>query len=301
MKTFYDRMLLDRTVPRLLHAKFGTPKRIPANSGRIIEWRKFDGLANATTPLVEGTLYNDLKDLNVTSITGTIDQYGNAIGFSDLVATTTLDPLLAETTQILAENAGQTLDVLCRDALTSQGTTILYAASRTSRVTIAAGDIVTVADLRKIALQMELNRARRIDGFWQAITHPRVLFDIQATQEWKDAQLYNRTDRIFDGSVGQMYGIKFWSTDVAKVYADAGVGGTVDVHTMLVFGENAFGKVELAGHNMETIYKPLGSAGTADPLNQQQTMGWKAMFGLKVLHQAYMLRYECSTSTGANT
>ena len=301
MKTFYDRVLLDRTVPKLLHAKFGTPKRIPRNSGRIIEWRKFDGLANATTPLVEGSLYNDLKDLTVTSITGTVAQYGNAVGFSDVVATVTIDPILTETTQILAENAAETLDQLTRDDLISQGTTVLYANSRVSRVTIVAGDIITVVDLRKIVLQMELNRARKIDGFWQAIAHPRILHDLMSTTEWKEAQLYNQTGRIFDGSVGQLYGVKFWSTDVAKVFTDGGSGGTVDVHTMLVFGENAFGKVELAGHNLETIFKPLGSAGTADPLNQQQTMAWKAMYGTKILHQAYMLRYECSTSTGSNT
>jgi N4-gp56 family major capsid protein len=301
MKTFYDRVLLERTTPKLLHGKFGTKTRIPRNSGRIIEWRKFDGLANATTPLVEGTLYNDLKELNVTSITGSIDQYGNAVGFSDIVSTVTIDPLLTETTQILAENAAETLDQLCRDALISQGTTVLYANSRVSRATIVAGDVCTVVDLRKIALQMELNRARKIDGFWQAITHPRVIHDIMGTTEWKEAQLYNQTNRIFDGSVGQLYGIKFWVTDVAKVFTDAGDGGTVDVHTMLVFGQNAFGEVELSGHNLETIYKPLGSAGTADPMNQQQTMAWKAMFGLKVLHQAYMLRYECSTSTGSNS
>lgn len=303
MKTFYDRVLLERTVPKLLHAKFGVTKRIPKNSGRVIEWRKFDGLANATTPLVEGTLYNDLKDLNVTSITGSVDQYGNAVGFSDLVSTVTIDPILTETTKILGENAAETLDQLCRDELVSQGTNVIYAdsANNNSRDDIGATDIVTVADLRKIALQMELNRARKIDGFWQAITHPRVIFDIMATTEWKEAQLYNQTNRIFDGSVGQLYGIKFWVTDVAKVFEDAGAGSTVDVHTMLVFGENAFGSVELAGHNLETVYKPLGSAGTADPLNQQQTMGWKAMFGLKVLHQEYMLRYECSTSTGSNS
>jgi N4-gp56 family major capsid protein len=201
----------------------------------------------------------------------------------------------------LAENAAETLDALTRDDLHTQGTTVLYANSRTTRGTIVAGDIITVADLRKIVLQMELNRARKIDGFWQAITHPRVIHDLMGTTEWKEAQLYNQTSRIFDGSVGQLYGVKFWTTDVAKVFTDQGGSSTVDVHTMLVFGENAFGKVELAGHNLETIFKPLGSAGTADPLNQQQTMAWKAMYGLKMLHQAYMLRYECSTSTGSNT
>jgi len=298
MKTFYDRVLLERTTPKLLHAKFGTPKRIPRNSGRVIEWRKFDGLSNATTPLVEGTLYNDLKDLNVTAITGTVDQYGNAVGFSDIVSTVTFDPILTETTKILAENAAQTLDQLDRDDLISQGTNVMYSGTNVARGTIAHADTVTAILLRKIALQMELNRARKIGGNWQVITHPKVAFDIQGLTEWKEAQLYNQTNRIFDGSLGELYGLKFWTTDVAKVFTDAGASSE-DVYTMLVYGENAFGRVELAGHTLETIFKPLGSAGTADPMNQQQTMAWKAMRGLKVLHQPYLLRVELASSQGS--
>lgn len=300
MKTFYDRQLLTRTVPKLLHAQFGQKKRIPEHGGRIIEFRKFAGLAVATTPLTEGALFTNLKDLTVTSTTATVAQYGDAVGFSDLVSTTTIDPLLKETTDILAEQAAETIDELIRDTVVA-GTTVFYAGGRTSRVTLAATDIITVADVVNIAMQMELNRARKINGSWQAITHPRVMFDLQRTQEWRDAQNYHQTGRPFDGSVGELYGVKFWTTDKAKVFADAGVGGTVDVYTMLVFGQEAFGIVDLAGHNLQTVFKPLGSAGTADPLNQQSSMGWKVTFGVKRLQEPFMLRYETSTSTGANT
>jgi N4-gp56 family major capsid protein len=121
------------------------------------------------------------------------------------------------------------------------------------------------------------------------------------TQEWRDAQNYNKTGRIFTGEIGELYGVRFWETDKAKVFPDVGAGATVDVYTTLVFGAQAFGVVKLDGHNLQTIYKPLGSAGTADPLNQQSTMGWKTTFGVKRLQEAFMLRYECAASTGANT
>jgi len=311
MKTFYDRVLLERTVPTLLYTKFGQPKGIPANGGRIIEWRRFSALGLATTPLVEGTLYTDLKDITVTSITGTVNQYGDAVGFSDLVSTTTIDPLLTETTKVLAEQAAQTIDSVVRDALVL-GTNVLYANTRTlrSNIVLATDNFAqmngaggsqaggSLRDLRLIALTMDLNRARRIDGYWQMITHPRVMFDIQNTTEWQQAQLYNQSNRIFDGSVGEMYGIKFWVTDVAKVYVDAGSALT-DVYVSLIFGQNAFGIVKLADQNLQTIFKPLGSAGSSDPLNQQQTMGWKTTFGIQILQQLFMLRYESSASTGA--
>jgi len=301
MKTFYDRQLLTRTVPELIHAKFGQKKPIPKHGGRIIEFRKFSGLAVATTPLTEGALFTNLKDLTVTATTATVAQYGDAVGFSDLVSTTTIDPLLQETTDILAEQAAETIDEIVRDTLVA-GTTVFYStvSTNTARTDLAATDIITVADVANIAMQMKLNRARKIDGAWQAITHPRVIYDLMRTTEWREAQNYHQTGRPFDGSVGQLYGVRFWETDKAKVFADAGVT-TVDVYVTLVFGREAFGIVDLAGHNLQTVFKPLGSAGTADPLNQQSSMGWKVTFGVKRLQEAFMLRYECATSTGANT
>jgi N4-gp56 family major capsid protein len=307
-KTFYDRQLLERTVPKLLHTKFGQVKSIPDKGGKTIEWRKFAALSTATTPLVEGTLYNDLKNIVVTAITGTVDQYGDAVGFSDVVDVVSIDPLLAETTKILAEQASQTIDEITRDALNA-GLTVEYANLAANRAAVAAGDNFLqmdgaggaatggdLNDLRLIVLTMELNRARRIGGFYQVITHPRVMFDIQGTTEWRELQLYNQTNRIVDGSVGEIYGLKFWTTDVAKVFAGEGASG-IDVYTMLVFGEDAFGTVKLSEGNLETIFKPLGSAGTMDPLNQQQTLGWKVTFGTKILQDAFMLRYECDVST----
>ena len=299
MKTFYDRTLLTRTVPKLIHTKFGQTKTIPQHAGRIIEFRKFSALAVATTPLTEGALFTALKDLTVTATTATVAQYGDAVGFSDLVSTTTIDPLLTEASEILGEQAGETIDEIVRDVVAA-GTTVLYASTAVSRVTVGAAMTATPADIQRIALQMELNRARKIDGYWQAITHPRVIYDLMRTQEWRDAQNYHQSGRIFTGEVGQLYGVKFWTSDKAKLFADAGVGATVDVYTILVFGQEAFGVVNLSGHNLQTVFQPLGSAGTADPLKVNSTMGWKATFGVKRLQEAFMLRYEAATSTGAN-
>ena len=301
MKTFYDRQLLTRTVPLLVHAKFAQKKNIPVHGGRIIEFRKFSGLAVATTPLAEGTLFTNLKDLTVTATTATVAQYGDAVGFSDLVSTTTIDPLLKETTDILAEQAGETIDELVRDTIVA-GTNVLYStvSVNTARTDLASTDIITAADVALMALTMKLNRAKKIDGFYQAIIHPRVSYDLMRTTEWRDNNNYNQTGRTLSGELGNLHGIKFWETDKAKVFTDAGVT-TTDVYVTMILGAEAFGVVNLAGgHNLQTIFKPLGSAGSADPLNQQSTMGWKATFGTKRLQEAFMLRYECATSTGAN-
>jgi N4-gp56 family major capsid protein len=48
----------------------------------------------------------------------------------------------------------------------------------------------------------------------------------------------------------------------------------------------------LSGEAMSTIVKPLGSAGSADPLDQRSTVGWKATTTTQILNQSWMYRLE---------
>ena len=83
---------------------------------------------------------------------------------------------------------------------------------------------------------------------------------------------------------------------------EAGAKGR-DVYATLIFGDNAYGVTEIAGGGLQHIVKQLGSAGSADPLDQRGTAGWKATRASKRLVEEYMVRIEsCSTfnDIGAN-
>jgi len=82
---------------------------------------------------------------------------------------------------------------------------------------------------------------------------------------------------------------------------EAGMHGR-DVYATLVFGDNAYGTTELVGGGLQHIVKQLGSAGTADPLNQRATVGWKATKTAARLVEAFMVRIETASTFegGAN-
>ena len=82
---------------------------------------------------------------------------------------------------------------------------------------------------------------------------------------------------------------------------EAGLGGR-DVYATLVMGDNAYGTTELTGGGLQHIVKQLGSAGTADPLNQRATVGWKATKVAARLVEAFMVRIETASTfeVGAN-
>ena len=90
----------------------------------------------------------------------------------------------------------------------------------------------------------------------------------------------------------------------SPITADAGVtvypgeGGQngISVYSTLILGANAYGVTELENGGLEHIVKQLGSAGTADPLNQRASAGWKATKTAERLVETYMIRVEsCST------
>ena len=118
MKTFYDMTLIDEATSNLVHDQFGQKRPIPKNGGKTIEFRKFAPLAKATTPLTEGVT-PDGKSLAVSTITATVNQYGDYITQSDVLELTSLDNTILEATKLLGRQAGVTLDTIVRDVLNS--------------------------------------------------------------------------------------------------------------------------------------------------------------------------------------
>ena len=54
LKTFYDRNLLERLLPLLVFMNFGQVRPMPAREGQTVNFRRFNSLSVATTPLTEG-------------------------------------------------------------------------------------------------------------------------------------------------------------------------------------------------------------------------------------------------------
>lgn len=90
--------------------------------------------------------------------------------------------------------------------------------------------------------------------------------------------------------------------DNTVVYPGEGGKDGRDVYSTLVLGDNAYGVTEVTGGGLQHIVKQLGSAGTADPLNQRATVGWKAIKVAERLVEQYMIRIETVSTfaAGAN-
>lgn len=387
MKTFYDKNLLMYAKPKLVHNQFGQKRPLPQGAGKIIEFRKFTPLSKALTPLTEGVTPDGQK-LSATSINATIAQYGGFFTYSDILQTTTIDPVISEGTAMLGDQAGMTVDTITREVLNA-GTTVQFGpgtkASRKLLVafdaTRANNDYFTCETIRRAALTLRNNKAKSVGGSgdFVCIIHPELEYSLKKDTEWQDYQKYQNAEKLFAGEIGRFDGVRFVVSTEAKIFAapwltaavknltvaslatktftvseaitageatalvgrkvwvkgyfytvasaaagaagaatvtvtesvsgtpgagdimypgDMGVGLTqmpdkgADVASALFMGADAYGVTELAGMGLQTIVKQKGSSGTADPLDQRGTVGWKAAHVAKILEDLYMVRAE---------
>jgi N4-gp56 family major capsid protein len=310
VNNFYDRTLLKRAIPLFLHTKFAQVRDIPRNGGtNTIKFRRYGNLTAATTPLSEGVTPAG-SQLGTTDVTATVLQYGDFVTLTDVVQYESPDAVLMETAEILGDQAADTLDQLARNVLVA-GTSVLYSdvSVNAARTDIASTDIITVSLIKKAVRTLKNNNAKKltkmvnpstgynttpIPACFVGYVHTNVAYTLTGLTGFVPVEKYPSSQTIMDGEIGTLNEVRFLETTNAKVFVNGGAGAAVDVYATIILASDAYGVSRISGEAMKNIIKPLGSAGTADPLDQLATSGWKATFITKILNNAFMARLETS-------
>lgn len=301
-KTFYDMALIREASPELVHDQFAQKRPIPKNGGKKIEFRKYASLPKALTPLTEGVT-PDGKKLSVSAIEAEVHQYGDYVALSDILDLTAIDNNVLEATRAIGRQAGLTLDTITRNVLQS-GTNVWYApkiavdgakTAVSDRAELDKTSRLTVDLVKRVVAFLKAMNAPRINGHYVCILHPYAAYDLMSDPKWEDAHKYTTPENIYEGELGRIAGVRFVETSEAQIYTgtENDCPSGLAVFGCLFLAEGAYGVTEITGGGLQTIIKQLGSAGTADPLNQRSTVGWKAIKTAEILMQAYMVRVEC--------
>jgi N4-gp56 family major capsid protein len=307
VNAFYDRNLLERALPLLIYGNWAQVRDIPRNNSDVIKFRKYNSLTAATTPLNEGVTPVG-SQLSVTDSSATVLQYGDYVTLTDKLQMETEDPIETEATDVLGEQAGDTLDQLTRDIMAA-GTTIQYVTGSTGRTDITAAMKISLVETKKAVRTLKNNKAKKItsmvdpqtgynttpvDACYVGICHPNTTFDLKTETTFVPIEKYaaGLKGGALPGEVGKLDEVRFCETTQGKVFVNGGLSGAVDVYATIILGMNAYGKTRISGEAMNVIRKQLGSAGSADPLDQRSTIGWKATYVTKILQQLFMLRIE---------
>lgn len=325
--------MLTRALPLLVFEKFGQTYPLPTNSTQTAKFRRYflsgaTGAAGsgsgafytplALTPLVEGVT-PDGRSLANQDYTVQLAQYGDYITITDVVNDTHPDNILAVATDVLGENAAETVETLRYNVLKA-GTNVFYAGNVAGRSTVATA--ITLTDQRRVTTALNRQNAKKItsivasspdyntksvEAAYVAVVHPDLETDIRTMTGFKPVADYGPHTTPWEGEIGSVEQVRYIATTVAKPFlgtgvatasaptlrhSDAGTGDKVDVYPVLYFARDAYGIVPLKGKDSMTpmVVNPKPAAG--DPLGQRGTVGWKLWTATVILQDAFMGRLE---------
>ena len=292
-KTYYDRTLLETAKANIVYANFGQKRSIPRNNGKVVEFRRWTLFTpdKTTQALTEGVTPSS-QSLGQTKVEATVAQYGAYVEISDLLELTAYDQVIDDTAELLGEQLGIVVDNVTRDAMIADASN-QFAGGAVSAAAITGTAYLTVDEIRKAVRTLKANKARRFSGngrsgHFVCIVDPYATYDLQSDSLWQDVSKYSNAKQIYAGEIGRLFGVVFVETTEGYV---ANNSSSVPVHHSLIFGADAYGVIDVAGSGvLQTIIKPRGSAGTADPLDQRSTVGAKVMgYTAKVLNSLWII------------
>ena len=285
---------------RLVHAMPGnyTAGRFQKGSNEI-RYARYPDL----TPLGVGDTLTEAAapaeyDLTVTTESFVPKQYGKVLKISDLAQLDSPHDLISIASERLARAATESMDNIIRDVI-NQGTNVRYAAGRASRATVASTDKLTGLEIKQTVAKMKAaNIPTFADGFYRAIIHPSVEFDLltdTSTNGFLEATKYTKSLDLLNGEIGAYAGVRFMVSPSAKTYT-GGVGGALTIHSSFFFGPDAY--IVGDSQTLQSYFvAPGGDHG--DPIAQVATLGFKMRFGAILRGEGATGEFDGSdTSTG---
>ena len=326
LQAFFSKELLKQIVQNIVLEQFAKKQALPEKAGKnsVRFFRYVEPNTTDIKSLSEGDGHTSntawakgaYKEMTLEYVDVTLSQYGQVIGISDLLTAQELFNHLEQATTVNGQDAALHLDTkiaytLGDDTSITGGTSIT--SNKISRFAGAAGyysaaptssQVMTGLELLDTATALKVNNAPTTNGYYTAVADPRVLRDLQNDSDWISSRHYGDPDAIMKGEVGRYAGIRCIETTnayqtehgsaAAKRVTYNGSGG---VYSTFVFGDQAFGTVDLASQSPYAPKMQIAQGpDKTDPLAQLTTVGFKTYYGQKILQPKFLAQVYSGTN-----
>lgn len=305
--------LLVRGHEEMILEKFGQTYVMPTKSTKVAIFRRFEALALATTPLVEGVTPSGTKP-TISDVSATLEQYGDYIPYSDVIMDTHEDPLLQEYGALCMQQAAETVETIRYNVLKA-GTNVVYA---NGTVRTDVNTVITLAVQRQATRALKRQRGKHItsvvasnanfrtepvEAAFYAICHSDVENDIRNMEGFIPTKQYG-TVTPWANEIGAVEDTRYIRSVLFTSFAGGGAASTTmvntasvaDVYPVLYFAKDAYGIVPLKGSNAMSLMVVNPKPASGDPLAQRGTVGWKMMQTSVILNDLWLVRAEVAAT-----
>lgn len=149
---------------------------------------------------------------------------------------------------------------------------------------------------KAVELLERANAPRFSDGYYHGLIDPICKRQLLATTSVLNYMQQSRPAKMEKNQIGELGGVMWYLNTIpmrmyntsASALANANWVSTTGKHYITwIFGQNAFGVVELSGRKRKIIVKTPGPQSLSVPCDEYSTVGWKAFWICKALNATY--------------
>lgn len=286
----------------LQFAKIGVRRDVPAGfdnlafpQGQSIATSSVSTISSSSSRSTEG-INPSVTTWGTTAYTTGWTQYGIIVQLSDILMRNSAFELVSSALREVKMSLARQLDNYIQN-IVNAGTNVGYAGGKTSRVGLAAGDLISVSDytygIKKLRKAASTNGpaaglAPYIDGKYAIIMHTDVETDFMnntGAGAWVDLSRYDQTNRLSTGHVDGFRGGVVMTSANVQTFAS-----TTTVYPSTFVGFESFGWGYFQVPEPIIITTPDSN----NQLNLYTTLGAKATIGATRFEESRIYRLETS-------
>lgn len=205
-------------------------------------------------------------------------QYGILVQVSDLLVHNSAIEVVDSATMQVRNALARLVDTVIQTVVNAGTNGVIYAGGKTSRTTLAAGDLLTQTEMVKAVRNLRASNAaglRPFEGkYYVAVIHPFVMADLMsntASGSWIDVGRYSSVSDLLEGKMSDFRGVRYLDTGYQNYF-----NSTVPVFPTTVLGDQSFGW----GYFQQPTAVLTSSPDSNNPLNLYSSIGGKVTLGV---------------------
>ena len=219
----------------------GDTPTVPEGEGKTYTAQRYERLALPAGPLSEG-ITPDATPLVVNKVTAMLEQWGMVVALTDVAEMTTTHPALNAAKDRLGNASAELQDREIQRTLQGGGT-VVFPGGKTSRSTLASGDVPTTDFVSGIVATLRQLGAPTFAGsMYAGVVDPYNEQDLAKDNTFVLSHQYAETTALMNAEIGRWRGVRWKRSNLLPIVSllATGAGGASATNQAAGTGETGF-------------------------------------------------------------
>jgi len=220
----------------------GDTPTMPEGEGKTYSAQRYERLTLPGAPLTEG-ITPDSTPLVVNKVTAVLEQWGMVCSLTDVAMMTTKHPALTAAKDRLGNASAELQDREIQKTLMGGGV-VVFPGGKTSRSTLASGDVPTTDFVSGIVATLRQLGAPTFSGsMYAGVIDPYSEQDLAKDSTFVSSHQYAETTALFNAEIGRWRGVRWKRSNLLPILSAlaTGAGGvSAAALTSLPTGDTGF-------------------------------------------------------------